>query len=110
MIKHLWICILCFVLCGCTRTMDDIIQKEPSIKAEVIEVNASSFLMKDEEGTRYVIPKEVEYSDSYGGMVKGDIVVVYYDGTLLESWPVQMNHVYAITLLEPADRSINENS
>lgn len=32
--------------------------------------------------------KEVEYSDSYGAMVKGDIVVVYYDGTLLESWPL----------------------
>ena len=96
MIKHLWICILCFVLCGCTRTMDDIIQKEPSIKAEVIEVNASSFLMEDKEGTRYVIPKEVDYSDRYGGMVKGDIVVVYYDGTLLESWPLQMNHVLSL--------------
>ena len=48
--------------------------------------------------------KEVEYSDSYGAMVKGDIVVVYYDGTLLESWPLQMHHVYAVTLETPAVR------
>ena len=31
---------------------------------------------------------------------------VIHDGTLLESWPVQMHHVYAITLQKPADRSI----
>lgn len=48
--------------------------------------------------------KEVEYSDSYGAMVNGDIVVVYYDGTLLESWPLQMHHVYAVTLETPAVR------
>lgn len=95
---------LCMLMCGCKRTMNEIIQEEPSIKGKVIERMESSFVMEDENGTQYVVSKEVEYSDSYGAMVKGDIVVVYYDGTLLESWPLQMHHVYAVTLETPAVR------
>ena len=34
----------------------------------------------------------------------GDEIVVYYDGTVAESWPMQINKVYAITLKTPAGR------
>ena len=32
----------------------------------------------------------------------GDEVVVYYDGMVAESYPMQINKVYAITLKTPA--------
>ena len=37
----------------------------------------------------------------------GDEVVVYYDGNIAESYPMQINTVYAITLKTPADRAEN---
>ena len=40
----------------------------------------------------------------------GDEVVVYYDGNVAESDPVQINTVYAITLKTPDDRTENDKS
>lgn len=84
--------------------MNEIIQEEPSIKGKVIEKMNHRLSWKMKMVHSMSFQKEVEYSDSYGAMVKGDIVVVYYDGTLLESWPLQMHHVYAVTLETPAVR------
>lgn len=39
---------------------------------------------------------------------KSDEVAVYYDGNIVESYPMQINMVYAILLQEPADRTVNE--
>ena len=38
----------------------------------------------------------------------GDEVTVYFDGNIAESWPLQINNVYAILLIEPANPSENE--
>lgn len=38
----------------------------------------------------------------------GDEVVVYNDGNIAESDPMQINKVYAITLKIPVDRTENE--
>jgi hypothetical protein len=38
----------------------------------------------------------------------GDEIVFYYDGTAMETDPLQVSTVYAITLKTPADRIINE--
>ena len=40
----------------------------------------------------------------------GDEVVVYYDGNVAESYPMQINTVYAITLKTPANRAENDKS
>ena len=40
----------------------------------------------------------------------GDEVVVYCDGNVAESYPMQINTVYAITLKTPADRTENDKS
>ena len=48
---------LCMLMCGCKRTMNEIIQEEPSIKGKVIERMESSFVMEDENGTQYVVSK-----------------------------------------------------
>ena len=36
-----------------------------------------------------------------------DEVVVYYDGNIAETYPMQINTVYAITLKTPADTKQN---
>ena len=38
----------------------------------------------------------------------GDEVVVYFDGNIAETYPMQINKVYAITLTTPADRAVND--
>ena len=38
----------------------------------------------------------------------GDEVVVYFDGNIVESYPMLINKEYAITLPTPADRTDNE--
>ena len=42
------------------------------------------------------------------GFEVGDEVVMYYDGMAMETDPLQVSKVYAITLKTPADRSIND--
>ena len=38
----------------------------------------------------------------------GDEVIVYYDGNIAESYPLQINTVYAISLKDPANWSKNK--
>jgi hypothetical protein len=52
----------------------------------------------------------VENKDSVTNFNIGDEVVVYYDGNIAESYPMQINTVYAITLKTPSDRTENDKS
>ena len=52
----------------------------------------------------------VENKDSYTDVVVGDEIVVYYDGSAMETDPLQIATVYAITLKTPTDRNTNEKS
>lgn len=91
-------------LAGCgRRSLDDIIQNEPSLIGIVSEVDETSCIV-EQDGTLYQVSLDVEYSDSFTDLSVGDEIVVYYDGTVAESWPMQINKVYAITLKTPAGR------
>ena len=48
-----------------------------------------------------------ENKDSMTHFSVGDEIVVYYNGDIAESYPLQINTVYAITLKTPADRTEN---
>ena len=52
----------------------------------------------------------MENKDSMTSFNIGDEIVVYYDGNIAESYPMQINTVYAITLKTPADRAENDKS
>ena len=102
------VCVLGLVGCN-NRSMNYIIENEPSITGIVKETNDNSILIENEDG-EYWVSLNVENKDSMTNFSVGDEVVVYYDGNIAESYPMQINTVYAITLKTPADRTENDNS
>ena len=94
-------------LVGCNnRSMNYIISNEPSITGIVKETNENAILIENDDG-EYWVSLNVENKDSVTNFNIGDEVVVYYDGNIAESYPMQINTVYAITLKTPADRAEN---
>lgn len=108
LIVVLLICMLGLVGCN-NRSMNYIIANEPNITGIVKEANEQSILIENEKG-EYWVSLDVENEDSMTHFSIGDEVVVYYDGNIAESYPMQINTVYAITLKEPADRAENNKS
>lgn len=102
------ICVM--TLMGCNnRSMNHIIQNEPNITGIVKSITNESFLIENETGV-YWVSLKVENKDSMTHFNTGDEVVVYFDGNVAESYPMQINTVYAITLKTPADRTLNGQS
>lgn len=115
----LFVLILIFSLglVGCTKnSMNYIIQNKPSVTGFVEEVYDDYLIMYSEtaegypNGSRWSISLNVENKDSYTDVVVGDEVVVYYDGMVMETDPLRVSTVFAITLKTPADRTLNERS
>ncbi len=102
------VCVL--ALAGCNnRNMNDIISSEPSITGIVKDTAEKAILIENENG-EYWVSLNVENKDSMTHFNIGDEVVVYFDGLVAESYPMQINTVYAITLKTPADRAENDKS
>lgn len=101
-------------LSGCGRSMNSIIGREPSVTGKVKDVYENSILISFEDvqgypnGAECTVSLDVEMKDSMTDFSIGDRVTVYFNGDIAESDPMQISTVYAITLLEPADR--NENN
>lgn len=105
------------VLTACSRSMNDVIGKEPSLTGTVTEVAENSILLTLAEEdpfrascSQVWVSLDVEIPDSITHLHIGDKVTVYFDGAIAETFPGQINAPYAIILLEPADRSVNEVS
>ena len=97
------VCLL--TLAGCDRrSMNYIIQNEPSIQGIVTETTNTAILMENADG-EYWVSLDVENGDSMTHFSVGDEVVVYFDGNIAETYPMQITTVYAITLHTPADRT-----
>ncbi len=100
------VCIL--TLAGCDRkSMNYIIQNEPSITGIVREADESAILIENGDG-KYWVSLDVQSKDSMTHFTIGDEVVVYFDGLIAESSPMQISRVYAITLCTPADRAVHD--
>ena len=100
------VCVLGMVGCN-NRSMNYIISNEPSITGIVKETNENAMLIENDDG-EYWVSLNVENKDSMTSFNIDDEVVVYYDGNVAESYPMQINTVYAITLKTPADRTEGE--
>jgi len=102
------VCVLGLV--GCNRdSMNYIIEHEPSITGIVEEVHDNYIVIFIEtdgypNGADCKVSLDVENEDSMTHFDVGDEVVVYYNGDIAESNPLQINTVYAITLKTPANR------
>lgn len=104
--------IILLALVSCVpRSMNYIIANEPSITGVVQEVHDTYILIYVETegyptGADCSVSLDVENKDGlYSPISVGDVVTVYFDGSIAESYPLQINTVYAITLTEPADRT-----
>ena len=102
------VCVLALVGCN-NRSMNYIIANEPNITGVVKDVLNEAVLIENENG-EYWVSTNAENRDSLSLFHIGDEVVVYYDGNIAESYPMQINTVYAITLKTPADRTENNKS
>ena len=97
------VCLL--ALAGCDRrSMNYIIQHEPSIQGIVTDTADNAILLENADG-EYWVSLDVENGDSMTHFSVGDEVVVYFDGNIAETYPMQITTVYAITLRTPADRT-----
>ena len=101
-------------LVGCnTKSMNYIIENKPSVVGVVEEVHNNYVIMYSDtadgypNGSKWNISLNVENKDSYTDISVGDEIVVYHDGNVMESDPLEVGIVYAITLKTPADRAEN---
>ena len=96
-------------LCACGTKGNTInnIQNEPSIVGVITEVQdqyIQIYIEKDgyPSGALCNVSLNVENKDNlYSPMKVGDEVVVYFSGEIAESYPMQINKVYGITLQKP---------
>lgn len=91
-------------LAGCRNEKEDVKQTTEWFKATVIEVNNTGVLAQPVEtaserssGDRVDVPNK----DGIELQV-GDIIAIEYDGSILETYPLQLGEVYSITLVERA--------
>lgn len=110
--------VLIFVLslAGCnTKSMNYIIENRPSVTGIVEEVHDDHVVIYSDtadgypNGSRWRISLNVENKDSYTDFVIGDEIVAYHDGNVMETEPLKVGKIYAITLRTPADRAVNED-
>ncbi len=108
--------VLALSMVGCSRTMNDIIENELSIVGIVEEVYDDHVILYTEQadgypyGANWTVPLDVEIKDSYTDIKVGDEIVVYHNGVVAETDPLEIQAVYAITLKTPAKRETNNDN
>ena len=106
-----------FSLAGCnSKSMDYIIKNKPSVTGVVEEVHNDYIIMYSEtaegypNGSEWQISLNVENIDGCTNLTVGDEIVVYHDGNVMETDPLKVGKVYAITLKAPANRTSTDKS
>ena len=109
--------ILYLLVVGCSnKSMNYIIQNKPSVTGIVEEVHDDYVILYSDategypNGSYWQISLDVENKDSYLDVVIGDEIVVYHNGNVMETSPLKVGKVYAITLKTPANRDIDFES
>ena len=109
------VCVLGLVGCN-TKSMNYIIENKPSVIGVVEEVHNDYVIMYSDtadgypNGSKWQISLNVENKDSYTDISVGDEIVVYHDVNVMETDPLKVGTVYAITLKTPVDRIENDKS
>ena len=106
-----WLALIFAFLCfsGCSKSMNHIINNAPSITGIVTDTSEQTILIENKDG-EYFVSRSAENKNGMTDFNVGDEVIVYYDGKIAESYPMQIHTVYVITLKTPADRAENNKS
>ena len=97
------------------KSMNDVVDNAPSIQGNVTEVYKNYMIIHIvTSGYPYGADCSVSlnpvFGDSYTDVVVGDEVVVYFNGSIAETDPLQLGTVYAITLKTPVNRVVIEGN
>lgn len=103
--------VLFVVLFSCSKGVDiDNVDDEPNFSGIVEEVNEQSILVRVHEGESEFqssdlisVTLDVKLDDTITDFLVGDEVRVYYDGSILESYPAKVLDVYVIELVKAVD-------
>lgn len=103
-------------LAGCGNEKEDVKQTTEWFKATVIEVNDTGILVQPvETAAERLAGDRVDVPNKEGLALQiSDIIAIEYDGSILETYPLQLGEVYSITLIErttsvSAEDEITEN-
>lgn len=90
------------LLPACDRNSANyIIDNKPKIEGIVEEINENTILIENETG-KYLVSLDIKNKDSMTDFFIGDVVYVYYDGAILETYPAQINNALFIALKTPS--------
>ncbi len=90
------------LLPACDRNSANyIIDNKPKIEGTVEEINEDTILVENETG-KYSVSLDIKNKDSMTDFYIGDVVYVYYDGVILETYPAQINNTLFIALKTPS--------
>ena len=97
------------------KNMEDAIENAPSLQGNVTEVHENYIIIHFVTsgypyGADCTVSLTPVFGDSYTDVSIGDEVVVYFNGDIMETDPLQLGTVYAITLKTPANRADAELS
>ena len=110
-----WVIVVAVIACGvvtvcfATNPKQDLPQEQRTVRAQITEIEDSSFLVTPVEGAW-----ELSSSDLFRVPIKnmppspepqvGDIVEITYDGFILESDPAQFSNVLSIRVISQAEK------
>lgn len=90
-------CVLCLVGCN-NSSKNDVSIEEYSISGTILELNKSSALIENESGEYWV--SLIIRDGSLPELAVGDEIIVSFNGAIAESYPMQINTVYSIKILD----------
>ena len=96
-----------FSIVGCTSVNDNDQNKYTATITGIVKSTSEKSIMIENEYGRYDVTLNVKKQNSTTHFVVGDEVTVYYDGFILESYPMQITQVYEIVLKTPVKISRN---
>lgn len=106
--KLLSLTIIIVLLFACSKDINiNNVHKQPNFKGVVKEVSKQSILVFVDENEEEIKSSDL-ISVSLDTVLKeevlsfnpGDKVLIYYDGTISQSYPAQITKVYLITILD----------
>ena len=108
------LCASMLFLSGCINGLDmKTVHNEPNFAGVVVEVFDNSILVSVNEndaphigGGLAFVSLDVYLRDSMTDFMSGDEVVVFFDGMILDSYPLQIVNVYAIILTSQSKRDV----